>query len=120
MSLLTDLQAEGLPVISVSPTGEVTMGPMTADQSRVYAAVIDRYYYPARYEASTLFDYVEVVELRVDYKNNLLQKTTDLLAFNNLPHTPSNAEMKHQIELLTTMLSDLIRMYHTTIMSQKE
>lgn len=51
MSLFEELQSAGLPVISATEDGAVSMGAMTPEQQETFTAIIEQYFLPDVYAA---------------------------------------------------------------------
>jgi hypothetical protein len=103
MSLLTELQAVGLPVISVSPANEITMGDMTEDQKRLYRAVLLHHFSPFDFP-----DIVQVVQYRLDLQNNYLDIIAHLLSYSNW-NNASLPELRTQMKYISSLLYKIMR-----------
>jgi hypothetical protein len=103
MTLLEELQAVGLPVISVSPTNEITMGEMTEDQKRLYRAVLLHHFSPYDFP-----DIVDVVQFRLDLKNNYADIILHLLSYSTWTNA-SLPELRTQMKYISYLLYRVMR-----------
>lgn len=114
MTLLSDLQAEGLPVISVSPEFEVTMGDMTTDQHRLYQAVLLHFHFPAEYP-----DIVQVVKYRLELKNNFNDIMIQLQTYADAVNAPV-PELRDQMKYIMTLMIKLMQTIKVVIVTSKD
>jgi len=102
MTILTNLQAAGLPVISATESGEITMGAMSPAQLATYNDVVLSYFNPTEY-ANILADRASLATIKGEYSAAITRLTQIEAAA-----APTNAQViaairdmaKYQRELL--------------------
>lgn len=104
MSLYTNLLDAGLPVISATEGGEISMGSMTHEQQVLCDDIILSYFQPAAY--------AELQVYRLDkqqFKNEYQDTITQLQSIEDAVN-PTNAQVIAAIKLLAKVLRLLLKL----------
>ena len=104
MTIFSELQAAGLPVISAAENGNISMGIMSMDQQAIFQDILLRYFLPSAY-AELQISKVDKQQLKDEYLATVTQLQSIEAATN-----PTNAQVIAAVKFLAKTLRLLLKL----------